>query len=68
MTKLVGVVRACAPVRCAHLSFFGLSNMSNGALRAPPPITALLLFSSSHSLYFTKFPSSCEAQKKFIEN
>jgi hypothetical protein len=35
LNKLVGFGRACAPVRCAYLSF-GLINTRNGALRAPP--------------------------------
>ncbi len=34
--KLVGFGRACAPVRCAHPSFW-LIDTQKGALRAPPP-------------------------------
>ncbi len=39
----MGFGRACAPVRCAH-PYFGLIATPNGALRAPPPIAASLLF------------------------
>ncbi len=53
---LVGFGRACAPMRCAHPSFW-LIYMPNGALRAPPDIAASLLLSSSHSPYNTKSSS-----------
>jgi hypothetical protein len=35
---LVGFGRACAPVRCAHPSFWAHA-VPNGVLRAPPPPT-----------------------------
>jgi hypothetical protein len=56
MYLLVGFGRACAPVRCAHPSFW-LIYTPNGALRAPPDIAASLLLSSSHSPYTTKISS-----------
>ncbi len=48
---LVGFGRACAPVRCAHPSFFGLFTTPNGALRAPPPIAASLLPPNKKKLF-----------------
>jgi hypothetical protein len=39
---LVGFGRACAPVRCAHPSFWALKHAQRGAAR-PPPIAASLL-------------------------
>jgi hypothetical protein len=52
---LVGFGLACAPVRCAHPSFFGLINMQNGALRAPP---ARRSFAASFTVFTPQtFPS-----------
>ncbi len=42
-TKLVGFGRACAPVRCAHPSFFTHCHLKRGAARPSPPIAASLL-------------------------
>jgi hypothetical protein len=39
---LVGFGRACAPVRCAHPSFWAHCQAQEGAAR-PPPIAASLL-------------------------
>ncbi len=43
MYSLVGFCRACAPVRCAHPSFWAHCHAKQGAAR-PPPIAASLLF------------------------
>jgi hypothetical protein len=40
--KLVGFGLACAPVRCAHTSFWAHCHVKRGAAR-PPPIAASLL-------------------------
>jgi hypothetical protein len=39
----VGFGRACAPVRCAHPSFWVHCHAKRGAARPPPPIAASLL-------------------------
>ncbi len=39
---LVGEGRACAPVRCAHPSFWAYYHTKRGAARPPPPIAASL--------------------------
>jgi hypothetical protein len=40
---LVGFGRACAPVRCAHPSFWVHCHAKRGAARSSPPIAASLL-------------------------
>ncbi len=45
---LVGFGRACAPVRCAHPSFWAHWHAKQGAARPPPPL-AHRSFAASHS-------------------
>ncbi len=40
----MGFGRACAPVRCAHPSFWSHDNAQQGAARSPPIAASLLLF------------------------
>ncbi len=42
--RLVGFGRACAPVRCAHPSFWAHCHPKRGAARPPPPSHCCFLF------------------------
>ncbi len=54
---LVGFGCACAPVRCAHLSFWAHCHAKRGAAR-PPPIAASLLLIGSPKIDFKKLWNS----------
>jgi hypothetical protein len=49
--KLVGFGRACAPVRCAHPSFWAHCHPKRGAARPPPSIAASLLLIRPPNIY-----------------
>jgi hypothetical protein len=51
--KLVGFGRACAPMRCAHPSFWAHCHAKQGAARPPPPlpIAASLILIRPQKIY-----------------
>ncbi len=53
----MGFGRACAPVRCAHPSFWAHCHPKRGAARPPPPIAASLLLirpQKPNKIYWTR--------------
>jgi hypothetical protein len=60
MEKLVGFGLACAPVRCAHPSFWAHCHAKRGAARPPAHRSLAASYSSSKKMYYfqkVKLPS-----------
>ncbi len=66
MRKLVGFGRACAPVRCAHLSFWAHCHPKRDAARPPPCPSQLRCFSFDPQRYIKSIQLGPPTSKAFF--